>query len=139
MQAALIAEVIIDRINISTLVTCSAFRISRCAGFPFCWSKYSSAVVPVFPGRRETLVSWYSNICGWVLSFPLNDNIALAAACVSSVGAFTLVYPTCTIPVFPFYQRNINVGTNPHKRCHTKSPSTILAVRREMRTREFRS
>lgn len=29
-----------------------------------------------------------------VLSFPLNDNIALAAACVSSAGAFTLVYPT---------------------------------------------
>lgn len=127
VKAALIAEVIIDRINISTLVTCSAFRISRCAWSPLLVQVLFSCGIP---GRRETLVSWYSNICGGVLSFPLNDNIALAAACVSSVGAFTLVYPTCTIPVFPFYQRNINVGTNPYKRCHTKSSSTILAIRR---------
>lgn len=40
--------------------------------------------------RRGTLVSACSNVCSQVLSFPLNDNIALTIVCVSSALAFTL-------------------------------------------------
>lgn len=87
-----------------------------------------------------------------VLSFPLNDNIALAAACVSSAGAFTLVYPTPFVsntPALPFFHWNINAGKpvkarlqivvddfrrKVHVRAHERDTLTAVARARARKT-----
>ena len=88
------------------------------------WFKRARRKYISVPKRRGTLVSAWSNVCNQVLSFPLNDNIALTIVYVSSGSAFTLDSTTPPLPrdidLFLF-QRNRNGEISPRKNVNPAS------------------
>lgn len=94
------------------------------------WFKHTRRKYISVPWRRGTLVSACSNVCSQVLSFPLNDNIALTVVRVSSVLAFTLD-PTTPLP------RDIDHFFSMEQKWKDEQSAKLVLSRRQRRSRLY--